>query len=159
MFQAASARDQAIIDRPWQTHTKDKYWRVRFVDTGLRASVPLADVVGLVRLRHEHHSPLEDHPGLAPQEVLQHAREQPRAAAGEGPAYWCGPWRAHAWKCAVRPGDPYICDGPWNGLEVRHYTTWKFWDVGQGAGLEEPLPGLARAGPSGAGAAGEFPDD
>ena len=78
----ASAADQAIVDRPYEVHEHDAFWRPRFQRTGELLAVPLALAVTVARLEHEHVSPLRDQPELAPREALLAGYRQPADAAG-----------------------------------------------------------------------------
>ena len=92
VYETATDADQSIIDHPFQQQRHDPFFRVRFRATGQRLTLPVRDVEHLMRLRHEHRSPLAQHPNLLPKEVLDRAQSQRGHDRGHGqPPRWCGP--------------------------------------------------------------------
>ena len=120
----ASAADQAIVDRPYEVHAHDEFWRPRFRRTGELLAVPLALVETVVRLEHEHVSPLRDQPELSPREVLLAAYRQRPDAAG-APSQYCGVWTGGEWRCCDAH-NVYFVNASWSGHLSRTETTYDF---------------------------------
>ena len=129
VLEAATAADQAIIDRPYARHdARDRWWRPRFRRTGLRAAVPLAHVECLVEIQHVHRTPWSDarFQGRTAPEIARLVAGQVAAEDGEHPDDWCGLWYDDECHCVVRDGDLFFVHGSWDGLQVRAFSTCRF---------------------------------
>ena len=58
----------------------------------------------------------------------------------------------------MHPGDLWIGDGPWNGLEVHRHSTWRFFDIGMGVS-ETPATPIFDTNQGRTEGAGEWPDE